>query len=464
MDANRIKLFLGSLICLFILFVGSTVVAEQWYDPMEVSPDLTPEKIEMVKLYNQELSEARRDYEARDFYSTIEHIQKAISYRPEHPDNIKLEYKMGVIYAQRENREKGQFPKRNDALKTFVEITEKYKHLDYYSNDPMESDSIENNQMMVPRAAIHAASLTIGLERDHSQARAYAEKALDCINETFQKRKADWLSAPAPQEPTEITLQIMPRLERVWKGKLNSWNERKEKALQGEVLGQFETKYAEAAVRQYGYSFGEKQNLGDVMQAMAEIMQKYPDTPMAKIANENIMRAKDHALKISDDVFFDDINQLSNAPEIEMEKVAWKDIFVPKKPVAQKDGKPFIFSFSKEKLISISEAIETRSAYESLTKLGHGDIAWDDKLIALRDSLIFSERDEKDFSQKVDGEWSDSYLLPNDFNLPYSFIIKTKENVSFLVFINNKNDSGIWIRFRELKEAEFGRYIKGANL
>jgi hypothetical protein len=150
------------------------------------------------------------------------------------------------------------------------------------------------------------------LSRDNIESRTYSEKAMDYLNQTFKKRQADWLESPKPQrgkydhlfeKPSSLYKDNLSPYDR----KVKNWEENIRKAKEGDVFGKHEISITTAAVREYGYSFGEKQDIGDVILAMNNIIEKYPDTPMSKIALQYIDDAKNRVIAKLDKDILDNV-------------------------------------------------------------------------------------------------------------------------------------------------------------
>jgi len=296
---------IGILLISSLLFICSESYSLQWYDPMEIPVDATQQEMENITSFNNELALAKEDFQNEDYYGMTDHIAEALSHRPDHPDNIRLEYKMAVAMSQYRNPGDTRPLRRSQALKLFEKIVDTYNHMDYYSLRPEDSDSIEMPQMIIPRAAIHAASLNMAMKNDNVRAREYIIKGLDCLYETCKKRKEDWLNEPQPQSPPEY----LPRREKMkWEMRVKAWKERQQKAQEGDVFGIDEMLYARVAIRNYGISFGKTQDIGDVVSAMSEVMKKYPDPPLSKIAAQYIDHAKNVVMSIIDEDFFNNFD------------------------------------------------------------------------------------------------------------------------------------------------------------
>jgi len=259
---------------------------------------------ESLELFNKEIQAAEK---APHRDAKVEHLRKALSYRPNHPDNIVIEYRIGIELSQRED------PKFREALAIFENIVERYDHMDYYE---MEGpDTIYSPQAMVAHAHTLAASLHRMLYKDSTKAREHLWRAMECMKQTYERRKEDWLNLPPPPRPREDSPFGGPREMSKWKYRMDFWKQRKEEAAAGNVFSRDEVLYAEAAVRQYGYSFGpHKPEMVPV--DMNEIIRHFPDTPMARIAQGHIDRISETMReKILEEPILDD--KVIMAPSVE---------------------------------------------------------------------------------------------------------------------------------------------------
>lgn len=261
-----------------------------WDIPVEIPKNATAEEIEKIEHFNEEIRLAKEGHDETDYYVMTDHIAKALSYRPDHPDNIRLEYKMAVAMSQYRAPGDKRPMRRREALKIYEKLIDTYDHMQYYNKWP--KSSIGHPGIMVPRAAVHAAGLANILYDDELKARKYAEKAMKCLQETHEKRMQDRLNEPPPRE-VKLNNPFGGKLAVAkWKSRMEMWEQRQKDAKKGNVFGNFEMRIVKAAVRQYGYSFGRPQGFADVVSAMSNIVRDYPDTPMSKIASEYIELGK----------------------------------------------------------------------------------------------------------------------------------------------------------------------------
>ncbi len=348
------KYYTHLLVIFLFLFTSIECYAGSWYDPMKIPPDCSQQELENIMHFNNELANAKTCYQNEDFYGMTNSIEKALTYRPNDPENIRLEYKMAVAMSQYRKQGEERPQRLDEALKLYQRVLDDYSHMDYYSRNPQDSDSIESPQMMMPRAAIHVSSIMRGLSGDYIGSREYAEKAMDYLNQTFKKRKADWLESPKPQQgaydhlfdpPSSLFRDNLSPYDR----KVKNWEENIRKAKEGDIFGKHEIATTMAAVSEYGYSFGEKQDIGDVILAMNNIIEKYPDTPMSKIALQYIDHAKNKVLSELDKDIMDNVfeahpideNIITSAGDFLDVSIVKKDkaiYSIPEKIVADQDS------------------------------------------------------------------------------------------------------------------------------
>jgi hypothetical protein len=242
---------------------------------------------EAARLFEEEVQRAEKASE-RDV--KIEHLRNALKHRPGHPDNLAAEFRIAVLLSQYYSSKKPQPVRRRDSVAVYENILQTYKHMDYYSKRPVDSSS--DMQFMIPQAAIHLACLYRGLDGDNSKARQWTHFAMECMQKTFEQRMQDWANEPASPEVREDD-PFGGRMERAkWKSRMHMWEQRQKRAKEGDVFSPLEMGTVEAAVRQHGYTFGPIHNAGDVTLAMGTIIRDFPGTPMAKIAEGHIERAR----------------------------------------------------------------------------------------------------------------------------------------------------------------------------
>lgn len=226
-------------------------------------------------------------HKAPDRDSKVRHLRKALALRPKHPENIKIEHRIVVLLSQVRDWVHGQGPKPDEALQLAESMLGKYDHMNYYDSEPPNSNS--SAQTLVPETSILAACLSRG-QGDATKARAYLWQAMTCLQRTWERRREDWLTAPPPPElpPDSPWADDMERgQERARRG---FWENRRKKAAAGDCFSPLEVAVAKAAVRQYGYSFG-PHKAQEVPLPMIQIIERFPGTPMARVAQGHIDRA-----------------------------------------------------------------------------------------------------------------------------------------------------------------------------
>ncbi|HUT35084.1 MAG TPA: hypothetical protein VNE39_16455 [Planctomycetota bacterium] len=222
--------------------------------------------------------------------SAVAHLRQALAARPNHPDNIVLEFRIGISLSQHvdpgEFRAPDFLARREkriaEALQVFEGILRKYKHMDYHERDSVILlGKYYRCATLVAEAAMQAA----GCSPDHEQIRKHEWTALECLNQTWERRKKDWLAAPPPPEVKEDSPFGGTLARAKWESRYRHWQQRKERAAKGDCLDPIELELAKAAIRKYAYTV-EKQGQAEVMRAMARIVEAFPGTPMAELAQE----------------------------------------------------------------------------------------------------------------------------------------------------------------------------------
>jgi len=203
----------------------------------------------------------------------LKHLQNALLLRPGHPENIAVEYRIAIVLAQHGDIDNRVRPQPDEAIPWFQGIIEKYNHIDYYESSA--STGTWDSQFMVPRAKVQLASLYLNKPGAGPLSRDLLFDAMEDIEITFNQRKEDWLAAPEPKLGfSESTGDSNRRIA----------------ASEGLVFHEVEVQVIEAAVRQYGFTYGRQQSW-EVEETMLAIINRFPDTPMATIARRHIDRA-----------------------------------------------------------------------------------------------------------------------------------------------------------------------------
>ena len=83
----------------------------------------------------------------------------------------------------------------------------------------------------------------------------YYYKTIECLNQTYQRRKEDWLNAEAPKKPAEDSPFGGPRAISKWQLRMFMWQQHKENASMGNVLHEFELRQLKGGVQAYLLSY-----------------------------------------------------------------------------------------------------------------------------------------------------------------------------------------------------------------
>ncbi|MCL2646571.1 MAG: hypothetical protein FWD61_06140 [Phycisphaerales bacterium] len=216
----------------------------------------------------------------------VQQLRDAIASKADDPENIRREFQIGVLLSQRPEVQRHPTVDMPKALEVFEAIVACYDHQHYYQSEIC--NSLNDSQYLVPQSAILAASIINGLNKGPEKAREYLHKAMTDLQWTYEKRKKDWVEAPKPEiTPKQLMYERKERLE----DHVKRWEQHVQDGKAGKVFGSLEMCLVEAAVRQYGLSFG-PQHPDKVAAAMAEIIRDFPDTPMAEVAKKRIDAAQ----------------------------------------------------------------------------------------------------------------------------------------------------------------------------
>ncbi|MFC1780794.1 hypothetical protein ACFLZ8_00840 [Planctomycetota bacterium] len=141
------------------------------------------------------------------------------------------------------------------------------------------------------------------------------------------------------------------------------------------------------------------------------------------------------------------------------EPIINSDIFVPEAVTALKQGNAFVLDIAGKTLLNPNASADSEQVYNNLTKLGKGDMAWDDMIITIRDAeALTTKQNVSEPLESIEGKWSISYELPEDVQLPYAILIVTKENENYLMNIKEITVDGITIDYRKLNVDEISIY------
>jgi len=223
---------------------------------------------------------------AQDRNGKIQFLRNAIALRPGDPQNILLEFKIATLIGQTNDIAHNQEASPRDALPLFEEIIRRYDHKVYYQTEPGLNN--KSPELVVPRSAILAASILRGLFHENEKSRDYVRIAMDDLAWTYKTRKAEWESAPRPLMPDEP--RDPKKAMEEFAADVRAWEARRREASAGNVMGHDGQPIVEAAVMEFGLSFG-PQHPGDVAAVMQHVIDDFPNTPMAVVANEHIRRA-----------------------------------------------------------------------------------------------------------------------------------------------------------------------------
>ena len=224
---------------------------------------------------------------APDRDARVARLRIALAQRAGDPWAIVLEFDIATLLGQNPDPDHHQEVHPEESLAVLRRIVEHYDHKVYYNSRAIGETC--SPRFMVPRAAIIAASFDNGLLHDFPDARAYALTAMDDLDWTFRKRTQDWAEAPrpAPLGPMEQT----PTEEAKYNSRVAGWEKDKRDAAAGLAIGPYEKELAEAAVRQYGLSYG-PQRPDEVAPIMQRLIERYPKSPIATAAQGHIDRAR----------------------------------------------------------------------------------------------------------------------------------------------------------------------------
>ena len=201
------------------------------------------------------------------------------------PWSIILAFDIATLLGQNPDPDHHQPVHPHESLAVLKYIVQHYDHKIYYNPEPAGETC--SPSLMVPRAAIMAASIDTGLMHDLPAARAYATIALDDLDWTFRTRSHDWANAPRPLPP------LSPFDDRTepakYRSRVAAWEKAQRDAAAGLAIGPYEKQLAEAAVRQYGLSYG-PQPPAQVIPIMQRLVDRYPRSPIATAAQSHIDR------------------------------------------------------------------------------------------------------------------------------------------------------------------------------
>mgnify|MGYP006924554437 CR=1 FL=1 len=200
----------------------------------------------------------------------VKYLKEALRSRPDHPENIVLEYRIGTAIAYQDDPSDRKPPDRSEAVEWLTSVANNYTHSDFYEN--RDSAGTWDPQFMVPRAKIQLASTTLA----ETDTRQLMLSAMQDIDYTIQRRVVNWGSAPEPVKSAMTNAKKLPSQRAEWRKQI-------EAARSGEVLGVRELQVADSVVRNFAYSFG-PQRYWEVGPTMQIIIDRFPGTPLERIA------------------------------------------------------------------------------------------------------------------------------------------------------------------------------------
>jgi beta-lactamase regulating signal transducer with metallopeptidase domain len=230
--------------------------------------------------------ERERGDRANDFDTKLQHYRKALQWQSDHPEKLALEYQLAVMLKEFYNSRTATWPRRKEALAMFRHIVDSYDHMEYYTTagagGPWEA------QVAVPNATIRAAWLLSAEGGDRKEVHQYLSRALDMMNETCRRRLREWSTAPREPAPDAFD---GPLEQSKWQSRVAEWERRKKAAAEGEVLSKSELLTVEFAIPRLDPSKG-AQASPEVITRLHEITERYPGTPIARIARQRLEAAK----------------------------------------------------------------------------------------------------------------------------------------------------------------------------
>lgn len=223
-----------------------------------------------------------------DSEKEIEKLRKELALDTNKPGNIVAEYRLATLIRHRIDPETQKYIVTDETRRIYEGIVNKYNHMDYYSADLPNHPRSE--QVIVPESAVIAGFY----QKDKEKARRYYHKAMECLNRTYLRRKKDWLTAPAPEKPSEDSPFGGPREMAKWESRMSMWQKKKQDAERGNVLHEIELEIIKRAVKSsllsYLSEYGDKNypslNQDKVGKATIKIMKDFPDTPISDYASE----------------------------------------------------------------------------------------------------------------------------------------------------------------------------------
>jgi len=241
---------------------------------------------EFAELMGQAQSATDRD-------SKVECLRRALLARPGNVDNIAVEFEIASLLHTTTSPNQPTRPLV--ALDYYDRILTTYKYEDYYASRYGEGgDWMKLRQSLFVQSAIQAGCIHNYVLKEPEKGREYLYKAMEMLNSTFERRKADWAREPRP-EASPPELADAGRWKTGGDGgayeyQVQQWMQRQKRAQEGDVFERTELLNAEIAVKHYGLTYG-PQPPELVPVPMRDIIAAFPGTPMAAIAQKHIDRA-----------------------------------------------------------------------------------------------------------------------------------------------------------------------------
>jgi hypothetical protein len=262
----------------------------------------------------------------------VENLKRALAIRPNHPGNIVLEYRIGVALSQHGDPASGTGPNPREAIPWFEGILKHYKQETYHENIPPGGSW--DAQLLIPKAAVHLASIHVLTGKSDPQAmRDILLTGLDAADYTYQKRKEAWANQPPPPSPEEVKNhpdRHFMLLHEDRGGKIamqyENWQRRQEAVAKGEILNDTEMLAVRSAVSHYGYAGG-PQKPWEVEPAMRELIERYPNTQIAQVAQRHIEQAAEMTRKLAGEIIArgTDLDAVVQSPPVAVDATAQAD-------------------------------------------------------------------------------------------------------------------------------------------
>jgi len=152
---------------------------------------------------------------------------------------------------------------------------------------------------------------------------------------------------------------------------------------------------------------------------------------------------------------------VSGANDLAVENKATRKIFIPHMKITKVKKQPFILDLQSVELVNIEKKskVDDELIYKQLKTIDRGDIAWDGKLLLLRESKIFaSDRNTKgEFTYKIN-KWGSSCELSPKKQLPCFLGISNKEGIKYLVAIEKIGPAGILVTLKKFHAKHIEKY------